>query len=367
MPENTSGSTDKRKLRANIANGANSGARKYNKRPFRRRYNPLYAAAIDLGSNNCRLLIARSQNDGFKVVDSYSHVVRLGAGLEKTGRLSEESMSLAIKAISECAQKIKNKRVKKRRCIATQACRAAENGAEFLARVKRETGLAFETISPRVEARLSVMSCLNIIDHSKDVALVVDIGGGSTELAWVDVRKLRADKNIKLHRPPIASWLSIPLGVVNLSEMYPQSNVDYYQKMKEYVLNEIKSSNKHRQFAIMFEEGRGHLIGTSGTVTSLASIVLGLPYYKRDKIDGVWINGEAMIKTARVLAGMDLQKRMEQPCIGDDRAKMIVAGCAILDVVYNLWPSEKIRVADRGLREGILMGLLNKSQIQGIK
>lgn len=337
------------------------------KRPRRKRRKPQYYGAIDLGTNNCRLLVARSLPDGFKVVDSFSKVVRLGAGLASTGVLSEKSMDMAVEAIGVCAEKMKRKSVKRWRCIATQACRAADNGDEFLARVKAETGLTFETISPRVEARLSVMGVLNIIDMNKDVALVIDIGGGSTELSWVDVRKMRSDQApTRLHRPPIAAWVSLPIGVVNLSEMYPEDHNDragWYTAMKDRVLEEIKKQNRDKQFTNTFEDGNGHMVGTSGTVTSLASVLMELPFYQRDKIDGIWVDGPAIIETARDLAAMPYEQRQKVPCIGDDRATMIVAGCAILDVVSELWPSQKIRVADRGLREGMLMGLMNKTQI----
>ena len=333
----------------------------------RRRRKPQYFGAIDLGTNNCRLLVARSMPDGFKVVDSFSKVVRLGKGLASTGRLSDESMDMAVDAIGVCAAKMKRKSVTRWRCIATQACRAADNGDEFLARVKKETGLTFETISPRVEARLSVMGVLNIIDMNKDVALVIDIGGGSTELSWVDVRKMRDDKTpTRLHRPPISAWVSLPVGVVNLSEMYPEDHDDragWYAKMKAHVLDEIQKQNRDKQFTNTFKDGNGHMVGTSGTVTSLASVMMGLPHYQRDKIDGIWVDGPAIIETAKGLAHMPLSQRQLEPCIGEDRATMITAGCAILDVVYDLWPSQKIRVADRGLREGMLMGLMNKTQI----
>lgn len=336
-------------------------------RQRRRRRKPQYFGAIDLGTNNCRLLIARSMPDGFKVVDSYSKVVRLGAGLSTTGMLSDKSMDMAVEAIAVCAEKMKRKSVTRWRCIATQACRAAENGEEFLSRVKKETGLTFETISPRVEARLSVMGVLNIIDINKDIALVIDIGGGSTELSWVDVRKLRSGEgSTRLHRPPISAWVSLPIGVVNLSEMYPEDHDDragWYGAMKAHVLDEIKKQNRDKQFTNTFKGGRGHMVGTSGTVTSLASVLMELPYYQRDKIDGIWVDGPAILETASKLVNMSYAERQLVPCIGDDRASMITAGCAILEVVSELWPSQKIRVADRGLREGLLMGLMNKSQI----
>ncbi|PHR93404.1 MAG: exopolyphosphatase [Robiginitomaculum sp.] len=326
-----------------------------------------YFGAIDLGTNNCRLLIARSTPNGFHVVDSYSNVARLGAGLAATGRLSEASMDAAVKAIGICAAKMRAKSVKRWRCIATQACREASNGAEFMERVQRETGLKFETISPRVEARLSVMGCLNIIDRTKDVALVIDIGGGSTELSWVDVRRLNTEQGIRLHRPPISAWASLPVGVVNLSEMYPENPDDlagWYASMKAYVLKHIQEQGCEKRFVNVFQEGRGHIVGTSGTITSLAGVHLKLPYYQRDKVDGIWMDTKDIISTAHRLSTLPLEVRQQEPCIGKDRATMLTAGCAILDVICELWPSEKTRVADRGLREGMLMGLMNKSQIR---
>lgn len=322
--------------------------------------------AVDLGTNNCRLLIARSLPIGFQVVDSYSQVVRLGAGLASTGRLSDANMDLALEAIDICAARMKAKRVKHRRCIATQACREAENGEEFLTRVKKETGLAFETISPRVEARLAAMGCLNIIDPEKHIALVIDIGGGSTELSWVDVRKLNSEEGSRLtHRPPISAWVSIPLGVVNLSEMYPEPDRDtsgWYETMKTRFRDEIEKSGCQKRFFNVFRHGHGHLVGTSGTITSLAGVHLCLPYYQRKKIDGIWMLASDLLDTARQLGTMSYEKRRARPCIGEERATMMVAGCAIFDVICDLWPSDRIRVADRGLREGMLMGLINKSQ-----
>ncbi|WP_371398373.1 Ppx/GppA phosphatase family protein [Fretibacter rubidus] len=322
-------------------------------------------AALDLGTNNCRLLVARPAGDGFRVVDSYSKVVRLGKGLSATGRLSDESMSLAVDAIGVCARKMKSKNVKRWRCVATQACRQASNGEEFLAEVKKQTGISLEVISPRVEARLAVMGCLNLIDMNKDVVLVVDIGGGSTELSWVDVRRLR-DPNgtLRVHRPPISAWASLPVGVVTLSEQIPEHDdrATWYEDMKNRVRECIDDAGCATRFTNVFNAGRGHLVGTSGTITSLAGIHLKLPYYQRDKVDGLWMPADAAVTIARDMASRSLKSRASEPSIGADRAKLLVAGCAITDVLCEMWPSKRIRVADRGLREGMLMGLMQQTQ-----
>lgn len=327
---------------------------------------PKAYAALDLGTNNCRLLIAKPIQTGFRVIDSYSKVVRLGAGLASSGRLSDESMEAAVDAIGVCASKMKSKSVKRWRCVATQACRQASNCDEFLSTVKSETGIALEIISPRVEARLSVMGCLNLIDLSKDVVLVVDIGGGSTELSWVDVRKLR-DPNVtmRVHRPPISAWASLPVGVVTLSEQVPEheDRAAWYEDMKNRVRECIIAAGCQTRFTNTFKMGKGHIIGTSGTITSLAGIYLKLPYYQRNKVDGMWMPTQAAVDIARNMASRSPESRAEEPCIGFDRAKLLVAGCAITDVLCEMWPSERVRVADRGLREGMLMGLMEQTQI----
>lgn len=322
-------------------------------------------AALDLGTNNCRLLIAKQAGEGFQVIDSYSKVVRLGKGLSASGMLSDESMSAAVDAIEVCARKMKAKHVKRWRCVATQACRQASNGEDFLKTVKERTGVTLEIISPRVEARLAVMGCLNLIDMNKDVVLVVDIGGGSTELSWVDVRRLREPSGVlRVHRPPISAWASLPVGVVTLSEQIPEheDRATWYEDMKNRVRECIDDAGCSTRFTNAFKAGRGHLVGTSGTITSLAGVHLKLPYYQRDKVDGLWMPADAAVEIARDMASRSPESRAAEPSIGPDRSKLLVAGCAITDVLCEMWPSKRIRVADRGLREGMLMGLMQQTQ-----
>ena len=349
--------------RANHSPRVNTRRRSHGRSGKGRR--PQTFAALDLGTNNCRLLIARASGDDFKVIDSYSRVVRLGKGLASTGRLSDESMDAAVEALAVCASKMKARRVKRWRCVATEACRKASNGQEFLDRAKEEGGVSLEIISPRVEARLAVMGCLNLIDMTKEVALVIDIGGGSTELSWVDVRRLKdPNEESRVHRPPISAWASLPVGVVTLSEMVPETDdrETWYADMKAKVREAIAEQGCETRFTKTFKEGRGHLIGTSGTITSLAGIHLKLPFYQRDKVDGLWLRSSDALKVARDMASRSPEDRAKEPCIGEDRARLLVAGCAITDVICEMWPSKMIRVADRGLREGMLRGLMDKSQ-----
>src|ERR1700722_5238093 len=225
-------------------------------RPARRA--PPHFAALDLGTNNCRLLIATPTARGFRIVDAYSRIVRLGEGLSQSGRLSDAAMERALVALRICADKVRRHEPVRLRAIATQACRSAENGAEFLARVRERTGIALSIITPHEEAQLSVAGCSNLIDPESDAALVLDVGGGSTELAWLDLRNWRPERGL----PPIAAWLSIPIGVVTLAERYPEgeSATDaWFGAMVDAVKGPIASFAAAEPLRELFDAGRNHL------------------------------------------------------------------------------------------------------------
>ncbi|MGD2132403.1 MAG: Ppx/GppA phosphatase family protein [Maricaulaceae bacterium] len=324
----------------------------------RRNRGPLFGA-LDLGTNNCRLLVAARTNGGFQVVDAFSRIVRLGEGLNDTGALSDAAMERTIAALKICAQKLARAEVQNARCIATQACRAAANGEGFLERVAKETGLKLEIITPDEEARLSVMGCLSLIDRESPCALVVDIGGGSTELSWVDVPKL-ADGAGGIGAS-IAAWASAPVGVVTLAERFPEGDdhAASYAQMKAHVLDLLPAPEGAQALAPHFEAGEGHLIGTSGTITSIAGVHLELPRYDRNRVDGLWMTEAETIAACDALKALDRDGRARQPCIGRERADAVLAGCAILEAIVERWPSPRLRVADRGLREGMLMQLMH--------
>jgi exopolyphosphatase/guanosine-5'-triphosphate,3'-diphosphate pyrophosphatase len=329
--------------------------------PGRRRDRPpTHFAALDLGTNNCRLLIAQPTQRGFRIVDAYSRIVRLGEGLSQSGRLSEAAMERAFAALSVCADKVRRRQPVRLRAIATQACRTAANGPEFLAEAEARTGISLSVISPREEALLSVAGCSNLIDREADAALVLDVGGGSTELAWVDLRQRRREAR---GAPPIAAWLSIPIGVVTLAERFPEDGTAgeaWFGRMVEAVRAPIAGFAGAEPLRELFGDGRSHLIGTSGAITSLAGLHLDLPRYDRSKVDGLWMTrGECEAVRAR-LAALTTAERARQPCIGPDRADLVLAGAAILEAVQAVWPCERVRVADRGLREGVLMSLMSE-------
>ncbi len=314
-------------------------------------------AALDLGTNNCRLLIATPTASGFRVVEAYSRIVRLGEGLSHTGRLSDAAMDRAVAALKVSAEKVRRRRVVKFRAIATQACRIAANGPAFVNRVENETGVRLQIISPQEEARLSVTGCINLLDHRHEAALVVDVGGGSTELSWVDLKTGGASGP-----PNVRAWLSVPIGVVTLAERFPEGDratESWFREMVEHMKAQIAAFHRADDLKPVFEADNAHLIGTSGAITSLAGLHLQLPRYERSRVDGIWMTRSDCEAAAGRLLALTTAERAAQPCIGPDRADLVLAGAAILQAVQELWPCDRVRVADRGLREGILLSLMN--------
>ena len=319
---------------------------------------PRHFAALDLGTNNCRLLIARPQGDGFAVIDAFSRIVRLGEGLAGSGRLSDAAIDRTIAALKICADKLRRRNVTLSRAVATEACRRASNGADFIARAYAETGILLDIITAEEEARLAVLGCHSLIEPGEDPALVFDIGGGSTELVLVDTRS---------ETPQVLDWHSAPWGVVSLTESAghgppgqdggPEGRAAAYARMRALVTESMAP------FAARLPRGIPvpRLLGTSGTVTTLASVHLGLSHYDRAQVDGLIVPATAMRRISSDLAGMDLRQRAQLACIGTERADLVVAGCAILETIMDLWPAERLGIADRGIREGILRRLMGST------
>lgn len=314
--------------------------------PMRKSY-----AALDLGTNNCRMLIARPEGEGFFIVDAFSRIVRLGEGLGANGVLSDTAMDRAVAALSICADKLRRRNVHLARSVATEACRRARNGEDFVDRVYRETGIKLDVISPEEEARLAVMGCHKLLEPGSGLALVFDIGGGSTELAVVDTSG---------DEPRTLDWISVPWGVVSLAESEAVDEVCLptrlaaYARMRDRVRGSFVAFAERQSVSV---EGL-RLLGTSGTVTTLASVHLQLPSYDRRQIDGLIVPSEAMRDISRKLSHMSVAERATLPCIGQERADLVVAGCAILEAILDIWPAPRVGVADRGIREGILRQLM---------
>lgn len=310
-------------------------------------------AAIDLGTNNCRLLIARPVREGFVVVDSFSRIVRLGEGLAASGRLSEAAMDRALDALRICADKIRRRNVGLVRSVATEACRRAANGRDFVARVYEETGIALEVISTEQEARLAMAGCHALLEPGKAPALIFDIGGGSTELVVVDGQG--ADG-----APHIQDWVSVPWGVVSLTESEPIDHADRDERISAYGRFRARVTEALQPFAARLAHPVDdiRLLGTSGTVTTLGSVYLGLPRYDRRAVDGLIVPSLALREISGRLAAMPVPERARISSIGNERADLVVAGCAILESILDIWPAERLAVADRGIREGILRSLM---------
>jgi exopolyphosphatase/guanosine-5'-triphosphate,3'-diphosphate pyrophosphatase len=306
-------------------------------------------AALDLGTNNCRLLIACPTHDGFRVVDSFSRIIRLGEGVSATGSISEAAIERAIAALSICRDKINLRKAKRLRLIATEACRAASNAESFRSRVAAETGIELEVIDRETEASLAMLGCSPLVDPKGRGAILFDIGGGSTEL-------VRIERDPENPEPRIKSWMSIPLGVVTLAEQFGGRDVtpEIYAAMEQEVANHVAP----------FAEVHGcdltdmHLLGTSGTVTTLAGIHLNLARYDRRRIDSIWMNDTDITATINKLLGMSYEDRANNSCISIERADLVLAGCAILDAIRRAFPLPRLRVADRGLREGMLVEMM---------
>jgi len=325
--------------------------------PRRTHYANAYAA-LDLGTNNCRLLIAVPQDKGgFRVIDGFSKIVRLGEGLSQTGELSQEAMDRSVQALKICATKLGNRKIKRQRLIATEACRQAKNGELFLKRVKEESGLDLEIVSRETEARLATEGCGSLMDRKSDGAVLFDIGGGSSELILVNnigARKKKISERI-------AAWTSLPMGVVTLAERFGGQNVSrkVFDDMVRDVMLHIDAFEGKEALKNAFSHGRVHLLGTSGTVTTLAGIHLQLPRYDRKRVDGIWLRDEDVDTVINKLLSMSYEERSQNPCIGTERADLVLAGCAILNAIRLTWPTKRLRVADRGLREGLLAEMMN--------
>ena len=339
-------------------------------RPQRGRWGHAQAfAALDLGTNNCRLLIARPRSleqgggGGFAVIDAFSRIVRLGEGLAASNRLSDAAIDRTLAALKICADKLKRRNVTLARSVATEACRRATNGADFIARAYAETGIHLDIISAEEEARLAVLGCHALIEPGDDPALVFDIGGGSTELVLVDTGRAGGRD-----MPRVLDWHSTPWGVVSLTEHAGGgADVDRGgrdERLAAYARMKALVADSFAPIAARLPQGLAspRLLGTSGTVTTLGSVHLGLASYDRSAVDGLIVPAAAMRRISGELAAMALTERAQLSCIGTERADLVVAGCAILEAIMDLWPADRLGIADRGIREGILRRLMGEGR-----
>lgn len=310
-------------------------------------------AALDLGTNNCRLLIARPSGNAFRVVDAFSRIIRLGEGVSITGRISEAAMVRAVAALKVCRDKMRSRGVTRARLIATEACRIAENGVEFRDRVSEQVGLDLEIVDPATEAELAAFGCSPLLDPLSRGAILFDIGGGSSELVRLGPSEgSRGGPPM----PLIEGWISLPLGVVTLAERFGGVTVtpETFDGMVAAVTAELVDfSARHGSNLADI-----HMLGTSGTVTTIAGVFLNLLRYDRRRVDGCWLGAEDITRVIAKLMAMSYHDRAANPCIGVERADLVLTGCAILEAIQRAFPVPRLRVADRGLREGMLVKMM---------
>jgi exopolyphosphatase / guanosine-5'-triphosphate,3'-diphosphate pyrophosphatase len=327
-----------------------------------------YFAALDLGTNNCRLLIAhpcfRNTPNGraLSVVDSYSRVVKLGEGIVANGRLSLAAMERTKESLRHCAEKIVKYPIARSRFVATEACRRAENTAEFVREVRSEIGIDLEVITSEEEARLALLGCCSLLERGIQRALAFDIGGGSTEVMWVETPEsyYTAEEPLFPFIPETKGWLSIPNGVMSLSELMGDSAYSemYFEEMVEKLMQYLIPLSRQHNIIEWVNHGATQLLSTSGTVTTLAAIYLGLHRYDRARVDGVKLSVKDLQKSIRAVLAMRPSERFMHPCIGPDRCEYILAGCAIFEAIVRTFPFHFITIADRGVREGAIMGMM---------
>src|SRR6266851_2246162 len=318
-------------------------------------------AALDLGTNNCRLLVARPSGDGFRVIDAFSRIIRLGEGISASGRLNEAAIERAVEALGICRDKMRNRGVTRARLIATEACRAAANGAEFRTRVAHEVGLELEVIDRETEAELAASGCTPLIDPQAEGVILFDIGGGSSELVRL-ARSAPVERGPPL--PQIEAWASLPVGVVTLAERHGGHQVtrEIYAAMIAEVAALVDGFvAEHGGLA----DGHIHLLGTSGTVTTIAGVHLELRRYERRRVDGCWMVDDEVTRVIERLLAWSYQDRVANACIGAERPDLVLVGCAILDAIRRAFPCERLRVADRGLREGMLVQMMREDGVWG--
>ncbi|MCR4377648.1 MAG: Ppx/GppA family phosphatase [Rhodospirillales bacterium] len=314
-------------------------------------------AAIDLGTNNCRLLVARPYGDDFRVIDSFSRIVRLGEGVAAEGLLSEDAILRTLGALKVCSAKIKASGVKRIRSVATEACRRAENATAFMMRVREEADIDLETISPQEEAALTLAGCAPLLDRALPFALVFDIGGGSTEVVWIDATHAGGPKALDV--------ISLPHGVVTLTEDFGgRTNTgESYDQIVDLIEGNLSEFDARNGISKAVNEGQVQMLGTSGTVTTLGAIHMRLGRYDRARVDGLSLQFDHIGEVISFLGTLTADERLQHPCIGPRRSDLIMAGCAVLDAVCRRWPVGSLIVADRGIREGILMSLMAQDGI----
>lgn len=309
-------------------------------------------AAIDLGTNSCRLLVGKYDGH-LRIIDSYSKVVRLGENIQLNNELSQEAIERTLKALQICMEKVLGNRVTHLRAVTTEACRRASNSYDLLNRAKSELNLELEVITSHEEANLAISGCANMFQRNIPYVIAFDIGGGSTEVMWVKLKE--GTPNFE-----VIDLISLPFGVVTLSDQFGSfaTSPQIYTQIREKVAHDLDAFAARNNIQRFMEKKQVQMVGTSGTVTTLAAIHLKLQRYDRYMIDGIYLRMENIREITQYVLNMPVKQRNLHPSIGVGRSDLVITGSAILEGICDTFEVPYIRVADRGVREGILMGLI---------
>lgn len=298
-------------------------------------------ATIDLGSNTVRLLVADVEGPGrWRVVAEHQTVTRLGEGLAATGALGEVPMARTLAVVRDYVARGAALGATETRIVATSAVREAANGSVFAAAVERATGWRVRVVSGEDEARLTLLGVRHGVGPLAGPVVVFDIGGGSTEYILADGEQVRATASLRL-------------GVVPLAERYPfPERVD--RSRYAALLREVMRQLARELPAEILSARPAHLVGTAGTVTTLAALDLGLPRYDAGRVQGHRLSRAAIERLGARLGSLTVGERAALPCLEPGRADLIVPGVAIVMATLDCLGVDGLTVSDSGLREGIL-------------
>lgn len=302
-------------------------------------------AAVDLGTNTVRLLVVEAEGREWRPLHQSQRVTRLGEGQAETGRLLEAPMQRTVDTVSEFIAAARGLGASEIRVVATSAVREAPNRAELLALLRAATGLDASVVSGEEEARLTLQGVAAGLPQLGGSFVLFDIGGGSTELVLGEDGRLGA-------------VVSLQLGVVRLAERYGDAGPVDWARFA-LMRGEIDGRLAREIPARIIEARAPALVGTAGTVTTLAALDLGLPAYDASRVQGHTLARGAVERLLNRLGALAVAERARLPCLEPGRADVIIPGIAICLAVMDRLGYGSLVVSDRGLREGILCEILS--------
>jgi exopolyphosphatase/guanosine-5'-triphosphate,3'-diphosphate pyrophosphatase len=295
-------------------------------------------AALDVGTNTVLMLVVERTADGqILTLADMSRITRLGRGVDASGALDPEAMTRTVDAIAEFAEQAHSLGAEKILTAATSAARDAKNGPEFLAMVKARAGLDLDIISGEAEARLSYVATMKGLNlDPADKILIVDIGGGSTEL-------IRAEPGRKL------DVVSLQIGSVRLTERLVHHDPPVAREAAELRLAADEALRN-----LGWDYRPDALVGIAGTVTTICAVALAMDKYDAVVVHGYRLSQAQVLETIRRLGAVPLEERKRIPGVEPGRADVIFAGAALLERIMGHFHAAEAIVSDRGVRWGLI-------------